>query len=82
MDRHLVSRVNMYDQGRIQRRAAPKYLGSVGSSARDALLRGLRPFFSDSEKVMMSEIRIGVLRTAIGVPELDEAVQVRTTKIK
>jgi len=49
---------------------------------RDLLLQGLLPFLSDCEKQMMGAMRIGVLRTTAGIPEVDEAVRARTTKTK
>ena len=52
-------------------------------SARDALLRGeVHEYLTKKEQLMMSAMRLGVLRTTEGIAEVDEAVRVRSTKLK
>ena len=52
-------------------------------SARDALLRGeVHEYLTKKEQLMMSAMRLGVLRTTEGIAEVDEAVRARSTKLK
>jgi hypothetical protein len=55
----------------------------VVRSARDALLRGeVHEYLTKKEQLMMSAMRLGVLRTTEGIAEVDEAVRARSTKLK
>ena len=52
-------------------------------AARGALLRGkVDKLLTDGEKLMMSLMRLGILRTTAGVAEVDEAVRARSTTLK
>ena len=52
-------------------------------AARDALLRGkVDELLTDGGRLMMSLMRLGILRTTAGVAEADEAVRARSTKLE
>ena len=52
-------------------------------AARDTLLRGkVDELLTDGEKLMMSLMRLGILRTTAEVAEVDEAVRARSTTLK
>jgi hypothetical protein len=83
LGRNLVPRTDMYDSARLRRKKAPAAVVlQLVREMRNVLLRELPQFLSDGERKMMGVMRLGVLRTSAGITEVDEALRVRTTKIK
>ena len=51
--------------------------------AKDALLRGeVHEYLTKKEQMMMSAMRLGVLRATEGIAEVDKAVRVHSMKLK